>query len=169
MIDSVGRIKEIMKDKSMTSKELALRIGVQPSTLSHYFTGRNSPSISVLNKVLAAFPEINPDWLFRGGVPKYIMSVTEKAPESLFVSDMQAASGVAEADVSTLKSQTRNTDSKSVNDNNNVSGFSKPQSLDKEQVYGSSVREIVKQLPSKIITRIVVYYSDNTYEDFLAR
>ena len=88
MSDSVKRLREFMDDKALTSKSLASKIGVQASTFSHYFNGRNSPSAKVMDKLLSAYPELNADWLLRGVGPKYNANASvAKNETSLFPDD----------------------------------------------------------------------------------
>lgn len=37
------KLKEILKDKNMTQKELAEKIGIQPAAFTKYFSGQNRP------------------------------------------------------------------------------------------------------------------------------
>ena len=60
------RILEIIKSKGLTSSRFAEMVGVQRSSISHLVSGRNKPSLEFLQKVLKAFPDINPDWLYTG-------------------------------------------------------------------------------------------------------
>ena len=47
------------------SKEL----GVNRSTISHILSGRNKPSIDVLQKILKRYSSISPEWLLLGNGP----------------------------------------------------------------------------------------------------
>ena len=166
MSDSVKRLREFMDDKALTSKSLASKIGVQASTFSHYFNGRNSPSAKVMDKLLSAYPELNADWLLRGVGPKYHANASvAKNETSLFPDDDRnvfqraenAANQSAAADTSLFRHA-----------GGGISDAGAMTVKNGEEPH-TIIKEVVKQIPSKIITRIVVYYSDNTYEDFLAR
>lgn len=43
--------------------QLAERLDVNPASISHILKGRNKPGIEFLQKILRAFPKLNPDWL----------------------------------------------------------------------------------------------------------
>lgn len=161
MSDSVKRLKEFMDDKALTSKSLAAKIGVQPSTFSHYFKGRNSPSANVMNKLLVAYPELNSDWLFRGVGPKYNENSNKGSDASLFPEYKQHEV----SDVSKQFEQSSLFEQSVNHSDNEAQSISIKSGAEPHTI----IKEVVKQVPSKIITRIVVYYSDNTYEDFLAR
>ena len=60
------RLKKIMEDNALSSSQMADRIGVQRSAISHILSGRNKPSLDFILKVLDSFPDISSEWLLRG-------------------------------------------------------------------------------------------------------
>lgn len=62
----IDRIKLLLETQGMTATEFADKVGIQRSGLSHIMSGRNKASLDFVRKVLAAFPEISPDWLIQG-------------------------------------------------------------------------------------------------------
>jgi predicted transcriptional regulator len=64
--DVTDRLKEIIHHSQLKHGAFAAKIGVQNSTLTHIILGRNTPSLTVIQKVLLAFPEINADYLLIG-------------------------------------------------------------------------------------------------------
>lgn len=64
--DVTDRFKEIIHYSQLTHGAFAVKIGVQNPTLTHIILGRNIPSLTVIQKVLLAFPEINADYLLLG-------------------------------------------------------------------------------------------------------
>lgn len=60
------RIKKFMNVKSLTAAELADKIGVQRSNVSHVLNGRNNPSSVFIEKLLQTFPELDARWLILG-------------------------------------------------------------------------------------------------------
>lgn len=50
----------------ISSSQFADEIGVQRSSVSHVLSGRNKPSLDFVTKILAAYPDINSDWLLSG-------------------------------------------------------------------------------------------------------
>ncbi len=174
----VSRIKELMEDKSLTSKNLAAAIGVQASTFSHYFSGRNSPSAKVVNKILATYPEINSDWLLRGIGPKYNTStMPDNAATSTAAPSNSGHEPSSEYNLFAQKPVEQPVNPEKTAANTFVNSLfgqqNSPDTVSISVKHGEEphtiIREVVKQVPSKIITRIVVYYSDNTYEDFQAK
>ncbi|MCB9190570.1 MAG: helix-turn-helix transcriptional regulator [Flavobacteriales bacterium] len=60
------RLKKIMEDNELSSSQMADRIGVQRSAISHILSGRNKPSLDFILKVLESFSDISSEWLLRG-------------------------------------------------------------------------------------------------------
>ncbi|MBC6698669.1 helix-turn-helix domain-containing protein [Hymenobacter puniceus] len=65
-IDMVERIKELLQADQLTPTQFADRIGVARPIISHILSGRNKPSLEVVQKILAAFPQLSLDWLLKG-------------------------------------------------------------------------------------------------------
>ena len=68
------RIAHIIRAKNLTAAEFALRLGIQPSNVSHLLAGRNNPSLEFVRKLKETFPEYNLDWIVLGKGP---MTVSE--------------------------------------------------------------------------------------------
>lgn len=68
------RIAHIIRAKNLTAAEFAVRLGIQPSNVSHLLSGRNNPSLDFVKKLKETFPEYNLDWLIMGTGP---MTVSE--------------------------------------------------------------------------------------------
>ena len=71
-----GKLEFLLKNKGFTATTLARMLEIQPSGISHILSGRNKPSFDLVVKILKAFPDLNPDWLlldsdviFRGDSP----------------------------------------------------------------------------------------------------
>lgn len=61
------KIEFLMRNKGLTSTQLARLLEIQPSGISHILSGRNKPSFDFVVKILRAFPDVNPDWLLLDG------------------------------------------------------------------------------------------------------
>ena len=66
-----NRIKEIISDEGLNAAQFATEIGIAPSSLHHILSGRNNPSLDVIQKILARFPQINAEWLINSKGKKY--------------------------------------------------------------------------------------------------
>lgn len=60
------RIKELLEAKGLSSSGFADAIGVPRSTISHILSGRNKPSLDLVQKILDAFPDVRTEWIVRG-------------------------------------------------------------------------------------------------------
>ena len=60
------RLQKILDFYSLSASGLALKIGVQRSSISHIISGRNKPSLDFITKTLSAFDEVEFDWLING-------------------------------------------------------------------------------------------------------
>ena len=65
----IERILEILKIKNLSPAQFADLIGVQRSSISHLISGRNKPSLEFIQRILKTFPEINTDWMLSGKGP----------------------------------------------------------------------------------------------------
>lgn len=97
-IDMKDRIAHIIRAKNLTAAEFALRLGIQPSNISHLLSGRNNPSLDFVKKLKETFPEYNLDWIVFGKGP---MTVSEPflEPKPLDVSQpVDAQKAMMESD-----------------------------------------------------------------------
>ena len=69
--DISDRINELIDSNKLTKKSFAEVTGLSQPIVSHLTTGRNQPGLDVLQKMLTAFPDINPEWLIMGKEPMY--------------------------------------------------------------------------------------------------
>ncbi len=60
------RIKQLMDQENLTASKFAETIGAQRSSISHILSGRNKPSLELINKILDRYPDLNTDWLLLG-------------------------------------------------------------------------------------------------------
>jgi transcriptional regulator with XRE-family HTH domain len=60
------RIVRLMKTEGLTNSKFASILGIQRSNVTHILDGRNKPSLSFIEKLIAKFPRINIEWLIIG-------------------------------------------------------------------------------------------------------
>lgn len=88
------RIAHIIRAKNLTAAEFAIRLGIQPSNISHLLSGRNNPSLDFVRKLKETFPEYNLDWIIFGNGP---MTVSEPYMPSAPVVDSRFPESEASA------------------------------------------------------------------------
>ena len=142
-LEMKDRIAHIIRAKNLTAAEFALKLGIQPSNISHLLSGRNNPSLDFVKKLKETFPEYNLDWIIFGRGP---VTVSEPFVESSLVGQ---APLLGEQE-------------KSVDHLSEGSLFNQPEDDDLavEQVTSS---------PKLVLKQIVLVYSDNTFEVILPR
>lgn len=60
------RIELLMKSYGLTPSQFSDKTGIQRASVSHILSGRNKPSLEVLQKIYDAFPELDIKWLMTG-------------------------------------------------------------------------------------------------------
>lgn len=157
------RIKQIMDNEHLTPSVFADRLQLGRAVISHILNGRNNPSLDVVTRILSKMNYINPDWLITGNGSMYKSGYENNVP-TLNNNDNQLSSNRNEPD---LFSQTViSSPSPSIeNEYRKEIEVKKPENnaenTDNKQI-------IYQKLPEKKITKIIIYYSDNTFETFNA-
>lgn len=77
-MDTIDRLQYLMKLHNLSASAFADKINVQRSSISHILSGRNKPSLELMQKVLAAFPKVNADWLILGNTSGEQISIEVK-------------------------------------------------------------------------------------------
>lgn len=62
----VDRIRELLTVRQLTPTQFADTIGVARPIISHILSGRNEPSLKVVQKIVDTFPEVSLSWLLKG-------------------------------------------------------------------------------------------------------
>lgn len=60
------RIKQYIEQKGISAGELAVKLDVQRSNISHILNGRNKPGAVFIERFLLVFPDLNARWLLTG-------------------------------------------------------------------------------------------------------
>ncbi|WP_324678674.1 helix-turn-helix domain-containing protein [Hymenobacter sp. GOD-10R] len=89
----VERIRQLLEARQLTPTQFADAIGVARPIISHILSGRNKPSLEVVQKIIGAFPDLSLPWLLSGAgtmlasaIPPDV-KVSPKAPTSPTSSD----------------------------------------------------------------------------------
>ena len=161
-MDEKDRIEKIMLKEEMNSAVFATEIGIQGSTLSHILNGRNNPSLEVLKKILNRFRTVSSDWLILGVGSMYRGEKQSQTP-TLFDS----------LDENITKSST--SESNTFEKSNTVPPLIQQKTSHVQEVPVQTQAESPHSsfLPlvepgSKSVRKIIVYYTDNTFQEFLS-
>jgi transcriptional regulator with XRE-family HTH domain len=141
------RILEFLRAENKSSAQFAEEIGVQPSGISHILSGRNNPSLDFVLKMLEKYRFISSEWLLFGKGPMY----RDSKMQTLFNELDLAGTGTTQPgkEISEVLSSALG-------------------ELEGKQDTISHIAH--KDADNKAeIARIVMFYSDGTFEDYLKR
>lgn len=154
-MDEKARIEKVMEAENMNSTQFALETGIQTSTLSHILNGRNKVSLKVLQQILNRFRTISSDWLILGVGSMYRQEKHSQAP-TLFDFDNES---VTESSSSYIEKTTFLGSDKIVNQ--------QKEDYPSEPLLQTKVAPpLVVENPPRKIRRIIVYYDDNSFQEF---
>ena len=185
------RFQTILDLENLSPAQLADRLGVQRSGISHILSGRNKPSFELLQRVVQSFPEISAEWLITGnGKP-------------LKEQNQAAASGAASSAANSRSSDTTPSISPSTtsgSNNSSTSGTISGATPPFEGLFNSSESATEPQIPAqtsdiegiedeisdfqplqssifdanpandrekRALKRVILIYNDNTFEELL--
>ncbi|MCK9332562.1 MAG: helix-turn-helix domain-containing protein [Candidatus Cloacimonetes bacterium] len=133
-----NRLQKIITAEGLTPTQFAELIGMQRSSISHILSGRNNPSFDMLQNILAKFTKINPNWLIMGKGDMY-----QKVIQADLFSESENEGQL----------KTQSTNSKSIDSRN------------KEEI--SEVKPPENSLSEKNVERVIVFYKDKTFTEYL--
>ena len=61
-----NRLEKFIEIEKLSKSAFAQKIGIQRSTLAHFFSGRNKPSSDFFLKIKESYPELDLNWLISG-------------------------------------------------------------------------------------------------------
>ncbi len=138
MADEKDRLLAIMKGEGLSAKQFAEEVGIQPGTVSNILSGRNKPSLDVMQKVLNRYNNIASEWLISGREPMY----KQKDDSQTTLFDSQ-------------------------NNQTPVTGQSGQASANEEKRSQDNPATVLQNIELKReIQKIVVFYDDGTFEEF---
>ena len=76
----VERIRILLDSRQLTPTQFADAIGVARPIVSHILSGRNKPSLEVVQRILAAMPDLAMPWLLNGTGP--MLTPAPTAPQA---------------------------------------------------------------------------------------
>ena len=135
----------MLKNKGLTATSLARLLEIQPSGLSHILSGRNKPSFDLVVKILKAFPDLNPDWLLLDS------EVVFRGEQSPTTPQRETFENIVSSSPSLPFDAPQNME------------ISEPKNFDKNDfspIFSTPSSE------GKKVSRVIVLYSDRTFESF---
>ena len=158
IMDEKEKIEKIMQTENLNSVQFAAEIGIQGSTLSHILNGRNKPSLDVLKRILNRFRTINSDWLILDIGSMYR---TERNSQTLSLFDNYDENSSESVNYNQKTEEKRNQQKEA----NNFKTEKNAESS-KNIVLQQEIMKLESTVAEKRVKKIIVYYSDNTFEEF---
>lgn len=141
MEDIKDRLAHILRAKNLTASQFAELMEIQPSNVSHLLNGRNKPSLDFLIKIKEVFPEYSFDWIIMGKKP---ITINEPNPVN---SENQE-----------LKFE-ENEDERVIEFDDIDENYQETEKIEQKVVDNQP-----KRIESSDIKKVLVVYSDNTFE-----
>ena len=135
----------VMDREGLTPAKFAEEIGIQRSAMSHIMNGRNNPSLDVLVKILERFTYVDSDWLLFGK-GNMIRNLIQNEP------DLFTNTPINPPEVQVVP------------ENRKEIRVDTPENGVKQPVIERIIRE---EKPSRNVSKIMIFYSDNTFDTFV--
>ena len=140
----IDRLKVIMEKEGISPSQLADRLHVQRSGLSHILSGRNNPSLDFVKKVLTEFPQYDMEWFMFGNT-----NVNSEIHKSKQIKELSLFDDMPKSDV-----------------------FSQPTSTKLNSAIPETVTEIHKsqsttleKTHTKKLIKVIMVYDNHTFEE----
>ncbi|WP_283687467.1 helix-turn-helix transcriptional regulator [Dysgonomonas sp. Marseille-Q5470] len=156
------RIKLIMDNEHLTPSAFADKLQLGRAVISHILNGRNNPSLDVVSRILSKMDYIDSDWLLTGNGKMY-KTDNNREKSHLATSTIPVNSNL-QPDLFSLNEISQPSD-KSESEYRKEIIVEKPQKVE-EDIVKQSV--IYQKAPERKVTKIIIYYSDSTFETFNA-
>ncbi len=149
------RIQKYMDYANINAGELANRLEVQRSNISHILNGRNKPSAAFIEKMLNVFPDLNARWLLTGDGSMINASVLTTA-EQLSKTIKSKQESIVQA-------------KNEIEDEQEIEAVRKP--VIEKQHIEKTLKESprIPNLWDDGIDRIVLFYKDGTFTSYINR
>lgn len=149
-MDTRDRIKLIIETEGVTQVAFAETTGINTSTLNHVLTGRNNPSVDVISKILAAYPQYESDWLLHGSGPMWTEAYSEQQVKSTSIPLFSDSDGDGSGSTpSPVAAPVPN------------SGVRRGKVEERTR---EATQTTTERSSSKRVQKVIIYYDDNTFE-----
>lgn len=146
------RFQTILDLENLSPAQLADRLGVQRSGISHILSGRNKPSFELLQRVVQSFPEISAEWLITGNGKPLKEQNQAAASGAASGAASSAASGATSSAANSRSSGTTpsiSTSTTSGSNNSSTSGTISGATPPFEGLFNSSEAATEPQIPAQ--------------------
>jgi transcriptional regulator with XRE-family HTH domain len=149
LMEQIVKFADDKKAKNITVSQFSQAIKIQRSGMSHILSGRNKPSLDFVLRVLKRYPEINPSWFLMGEGEMYISDKID-TQTTMFPSQLEIDDTKEIIDVDEHKQEPMNNEL-----------------IDSQNRYLDNENITMGRTNTKKIEKIIVLYSDNTFDEYL--
>ncbi len=95
------RLLQLIETEGLTKQQFAQKLSISPAAVTHILSGRNSPSLEIIAKIAATFPQYNLRWLILGELPMLTNNTAEadmtieSAPDTILQPTLSVANDAA--------------------------------------------------------------------------
>jgi transcriptional regulator with XRE-family HTH domain len=146
----IDRLKVIMETEGLNYSQLADRLHIQRSGLSHILSGRNNPSLDFVKKVLMEFPQYSMEWFIFGDT-----NVNNAANRVVYKSKQQDELSLFDDDNSKVHLQPKPTKSKAIN----------LPSIETETVNNKNHSVVLEKASTNQLVKVILVYENHTFEE----
>lgn len=146
----------------MTPAHFADYIEIGRAVISHILNGRNKPSLEVITKILTKIDYIDSNWLLTGEGNMLRNDFTPKSSTERTMLNVTKQTDLFD-NIQMPENDISNTSVNNTNVKRKENELSRPKIEDK---YLNNQQIIYQNKVDKKITKIIIYYSDNTFETF---
>lgn len=156
------RIRLIMENEHLTPSEFADKLGIGRAVMSHILNGRNNPSLEVVSRILSTIKNIDPEWLINNEGEMFKSTSENNTSSTLFPENKNPRIVAHDLFAQNSPYPEQRTVENEYRKENIVDEplRSNEQSVLQQVAY--------QKLPEKKISKIIIYYNDNTFETFNA-
>ena len=141
------RLQQFLGAENISQSQFADELGVARASVSHIIAGRNKPGFDFLTSLMARYPRLNMEWLLAGKGKMY---------KDNSASDVQTSYPTED---SLFQSKVEIEEEPSIFPQNPAPTQPQTTILDAPEAPISS--------PSRRITKIIVFYDDNSYQELI--
>ena len=158
------RIRLIMESEQLTPSAFADKLQLGRAVISHILNGRNNPSLDVVSRILSKMNYINSDWLITGNGEMYKSQSNEKKNQEQQTSAQNFGTNKNQPDLFTQNYISPPIEHKESEYRKEI--------IVEEAKTTTNINEdqtvIYKKVVERKISKIIIYYTDNTFETFNA-
>ncbi len=177
------RIRQLMDYEGLNAAQFAKKVNINTSVLSHLLGGRNNPSYDIVLKILENCPEVNVEWFIRGVGPMLKDSVKVDEYPDLFstpfiseplppITKVAAVTNEVPVTVKEPVASTKDPEIPKQRTNMQADTEYRKENEVKQPEIAPKPAVVQVDTPPKntprSIRKIVIFYDDNTYEEFFS-